>query len=444
MITKKLRSLLCACLIMSVLCGCQFASQEQLGSTVGEGAPNKDVSGSAAESTVYPTATPLTPGTLETELIGVLPWDSSRTELSSGYFVAETETGIYFEYGAMLYYADRSDLSNWVVVCPAPDCTHKIGDISDKPDADQCNAFISSSYLLKEGRIYYPTAKSIDPKYWDAVPGVDTPFVASMAPDGSDRRVEHIFSTPEGVTRSGSGGGSVMIDGQNFISAELSLNENGLYDSWVAVVDEDGEYILFAEELEDWAGYLMSWRSFEYVYGDTTIYCQMMDPETSKAFRIQDRELTSVDISGLPYTGAYLSGNTMWVFRPGDGYYSVDLTTREEVWLADCQLETSVAHIMQPNCILESTLVGWNSPSIRADVEAHSLHFFDGKQWHDIAIPEELQNMTESEYLEPMALASDRILFAFAKGTGVDREQFVYQILLGTDEPVLELLGKLG
>ncbi len=427
---RVLYLLLCILLSLVLLVGCQ-SEPEDASTSDKVTAPSTDAT----------CALSVVPGTLATERIQTTSWNSGRTEQSSGYFVAETETGFYFEYGAMLFYADRADLSNWVAVCSVPECAHT--NVTDMY-MGVCGANIGGSYLLKDGRIYYLAAKTCDPKYWSNVPGFNPRFIASMAPDGTDRRVEHVFGLPEGVTSSGSGGGTQMTDGQNFLNAEFSLNEDGLYDSWITVVDKDGEYILFSETLEDKAPYAMTWRHLEGIYGDTALYFQMMDNEMGTAFYLRNRELTSVDISGLPYTGAYLSGNTMWVFRPGDGYYSVDLTTQEEVWLADCQLETSVAHIMQPNCILESTFVGWNAPNIRADVEEHSLRFFDGEQWHDMTVPEEFQNLAEGEYLEPMALASDRILFAFAKGTGVDREQFVYQILLGTDEPVLELLGKLG
>ncbi|MBE6945348.1 MAG: hypothetical protein E7459_04580 [Ruminococcaceae bacterium] len=422
--------LLCILLSLVLLFGCQQKS-EDVSASDEAAAPSTDVTD--ARSVVL--------GTLATERIQTSSWDSGRTEQSSGYFAAETEAGFYFEYGGQLFYADKADLSNWVAVCAVPECAHTC--VTDMY-MDVCGAYVGGSFLLKDERIYYLAAKTYDPKYWSNVSGFNPRFIASMAPDGTDRRVEHIFGLPEGVIRSGSGGGTLMTDGQNFLNSEFSLNKDGLYDSWITVVDKDGEYILFSETLEDQAPYAMTWRHLEGIYGDTALYFQMMDNEMGTAFYLRNRELTSVDISGLPYTGAYLSGNTMWVFRPGDGYYAVDLTTREEVRLADCQLETSVSHIMQPNCILESTFVGWNAVDISADVEEHSLRFFDGEQWHDIAVPEELQNLEEREYLEPMALASDRILFALVKVTGENREQFVYQIVLGTDEPVLELLGKLG
>lgn len=180
-----------------------------------------------------------------------------------------------------------------------------------------------------------------------------------------------------------------------------------------------------------------------HIFGDEAFGSLMMDPGFSVAFRLKDRELTGTDLSGLPWTGSYLSGDTLRVFKPGEGYYAVDLTTREEMKLADPQLENSWAYIVQPNCIFESAILGKESMAERVAEEAYGFNFFDGKIWWDVALPEELMGLEEDGYLELMTLGSDRAIFLLVQGKGTEKKLYPYQLLLGTDQPTLEAIGEL-
>ena len=63
---------------------------------------------------------------------------------SSGLEMAETDAGYYCKADSMLYYADRSDLTNWVLVCNEPNCS---GDLV------VCPARFDGEYRLRGDQI---------------------------------------------------------------------------------------------------------------------------------------------------------------------------------------------------------------------------------------------------------------------------------------------------
>lgn len=179
----------------------------------------------------------------------------------------------------------------------------------------------------------------------------------------------------------------------------------------------------------------------------------MLEENSNILYRVRDRQLYGTDLTDISWNGGYLEGDTLKVFRSGDGYYQLDLRTGQETRLADAQMEHSFCHIMAPNCILESTVL--NVAYLRDEVletrqlhpvEEHTMRFFDGELWLDVALPEEVQKAQGGESLTPIALTLDRILFSFKDISDVMNEDPValYQILLNTDSPTLEYLGTIG
>lgn len=415
---KRLLSALC--LLVFLLAGCQ-----------------RDDSSTSSDSTTFAVdTTPPVAGTLETERLSILPWDSGRAAYTGGYFAAETANGFFLEYMAKLYYADKSNPDNWVVVCAEPECEHEVGD-------GGCGAHLAGAFLLKDQRIYYISNKGMEVEKGEILPEDLSPYVASMALDGTDKREEYFMGTPEGYTRNASGGGTAFLMGGYALESAHYLNQSGTYDLWLTAVDEAGGFILFTDTQEEVTSHCRSWRHMGHIFGDEAFGSLMMDSSFSVAFRLKDRELTSADLSGLPWTGSYLSGDTLRVFKPGEGYYAVDLTTREEMKLADPQLENSWAYIVQPNCIFESAILGKESMAERVAEEAYGFNFFDGKIWWDVALPEELMGLEEDGYLELMTLGSDRAIFLLVQGKGTEKKLYPYQLLLGTDHPTLEAIGEL-
>ena len=175
------------------------------------------------------------------------------------------------------------------------------------------------------------------------------------------------------------------------------------------------------------------------LFGDPAFTCNVLDPEL--VWLIEDQKLVSRDLGDLPIDGGYLSGDSLWCFRPGEGYYAVNLTTGEETKLAEPQMEQSAAAIVLPNCILESDLLGDESGALRTEGTARHLWFFDGQQWREVSLPEELQSLEETAYLDVLGVASDRILLLLKQGTAGEQTVTVCQILLETDSPLLEMQG---
>ncbi len=412
---KKIIQLMLIFVIIGVLVGCQHNEY-----------------GALAERTYTVDTTPPVEGSLKTAVLDILPWSSGRAESTSGYFAAETETGYYIEFYAQLFYADKSDLSKWIVVCPNADCDHSAGE-------KECASRLAGEFLLQNDRIFYITRKSFYPELWAEVPGTTTPLVTSMALNGSDRQCEYIFDES-----SGPGGSQTFLTANYAVDSRASLNAEGYYDARLVVVDKDGEYTLCEETRDTSNAFCFRWRRGYNVFGDEVFLSEIMDSGATKAFSLRERELSSVDLVDLPLDGAYLSGQTIRIFRPGDGYYAVNLTTREEMRLADCQLENSRSLIVSPNCILESTILGGRSREIRSTADANAFRFFNGVQWFDVALPEELQNLDNDSYLEFVCLGSDRMLFILVKGTGYELQGYPYQLRLNDADPILESLGSLN
>ena len=154
----------------------------------------------------------------------------------------------------------------------------------------------------------------------------------------------------------------------------------------------------------------------------------------------QNGEPVFTDISEIPVWGGYLQDNIIRCFHPGDGYYDVDLLTGEWTRLADTQLAESKARILQPNCIIETTLL-----NPEAAVEKQKMRFFDGQQWHTVTLPEEL--LSPDDTFEVVGLASDRVIFSVKRHGmitsyyGEDSSIIFYQMKLDAESYTVESMG---
>ena len=156
---------------------------------------------------------------------------------------------------------------------------------------------------------------------------------------------------------------------------------------------------------------------------------------SSLFYRVAGDTLEPVDLSGLETGGAYLAGNVLRCFKQNDGYYDVDLTTREEIRLADARMENSHCQIVLPNCIVESTLLTGLSLKDRTEGMTHALEIFDGENWHSVTLPPELKDAEENVFIYVTAVTSDSILFQCG-GMGADRP--FYRIKLDSGDLTLE------
>lgn len=89
----------------------------------------------------------LTYGVFEAEKLKVLPWNSGRCESTTANALTETENGYYFVYYGHIYYADKDNLNNWVLLCNKPACAHY--------ENPYCNAATDGAWILvKDNRLF--------------------------------------------------------------------------------------------------------------------------------------------------------------------------------------------------------------------------------------------------------------------------------------------------
>ncbi len=397
----------------------------------------------------YPTATPSATGadhvqlpvtgSLSGEPLKILDWNSGRTNETSCADMWETEDGYYLRSRATLYYADKSDLSFWIPACANPACSHLSHD-------RRCNANLDGEYLIQDDQIIRIGTVSGMVEFDHGSTELYSSFLFGSALDGSGRQLLYYSEDiNQAILRSGTVYHRDLLTADYMLYCYGVMNAEGLFDIEMRMVDETGEYVLYANTREC-VGISSLPANSNALYGDLGFFTNILEtPLVTTYCRIKDHTLVVTDLSGLPYIGAYASGDTLRAFYPGDGYYDIDLNTREEVKLADAQLTNSLAHIVLPNCILESTLIGDTSEELRGGPEGNAIKLFDGEKWMDVSLPGEIANMPDSAALHVVAVTSDRIVLQLRDSEqGRDDPYSYYQIMLETDQPALEHMADIG
>lgn len=156
--------------------------------------------------------------------------------------------------------------------------------------------------------------------------------------------------------------------------------------------------------------------------------------------------MKKIDIANIPVIGSYISSDTLRYFISNEGYYDMEIQTGKTVKLVDAQLENSIAHIVLPNCIVESTLLGRDSLPLRTVGKKHQMKLFDGVIWREVTMPTELINADNTIYLTLEAVTSSNILlicweYGTTGATGISQ---LYQIDLSSDELTIEYCTELS
>lgn len=357
--------------------------------------------------------------------------DTLRCARTGRGYMAETDSGYYFLMNQILYYADKSDLSTWVPVCDKPNCLHNGAD---------CNAYINSEFTVSGDRIYF-----CGDSYDYGIRDRNGRVLASMALDGNDRKLAY---TIEGALLSNGGIQRLSLMYNQLVACFAALQEDGTYSTQIVRLDEDGEHVLFTGTTEeDLSTIGIPAAALYNFYGDPAIFTSILG-ESSHVFDTlycptQDGLLELDGVNEFELTGAYLSGYILRTFIQDDGYYDADLSSGETVKVADAQLDGSWSFTLQPNCVVESTLFADSKPFV-GDTELictdPAMVLYDGTAWRAVALPEDLLQPDGGGHLFPAALTSDRIFFQRT----VDGTVYLYQILLGTEEPSLTLCGVIG
>lgn len=377
------------------------------------------------DTQVWETAPVLNYGVLEYEKLQILPWNSGRTEATGQYNYAETADGFYIRYHTHEY-VDKFGSSAWVSVCNKPNCTHP-------GNSRSCNATIGVGFgfVLRGDRLYMllrmeEYRQLCPPEYKESFGRA----VFSRALNGTDLRFE--YTVDEAVVSDGVGGSTAsLINGQHWLHNVNKMNPDGTYTACAYRVSRDGLEILYQETFDNYNdAYATTYLNSSPFFGDPVFYNYALGREL---YGIRDGEIYEVAATKYADGGGYLSGNTLRQFRPNEGYFDIDTETGEEILVTQNRIQNSQGWVMLPNCIIETTL-GSKSHESGA---SHSMEFFDGEGWHTVTLPEELVNSNDLRFFFAKAVASDRILFICKVGN----VESLYQILLGTGEPELTLLG---
>lgn len=407
------RLLLIIMAVMLLLTGCkQEINQGAMGSEIWEEMPE------------------FTYGIIESEKLETQQWNSGRCEAVSDNFMAETENGYYWGFGNILYYADKTNPETWVFVCSQADCMHG--------DRKQCLAYIETGYfVIKNDRIHFLESSGLYPQLYDKEK--NTELLLSMNADGTDKQIAYAI---EDAVLTDAGSFSFFLTDEHWINLISAFQTDGSVVTRLFRVTEEGvSEIPIADSNGSASHYIRSGRSNR-LHGDKVFWCSALNNAPGMYYRFVDDVLQQVDLTGLELFGAYLSGNTLRCFRPSDGYYDVNLQTREETKTADAQSNSSYAEILLPNCIIESTLLGWNSLKSRASNMDHTMKLFDGQQWYDVKLPESLLNAPDSCYLICQSVTSNAI-FLYSQDDANPLITSVYCIYLNTETPELLYCGDL-
>ena len=289
-----------------------------------------------------------TPGTMELEQLAAEPGNFDRISDTGNGDYLEIETGYYVNWAGYLYYAENTDLDTWYFVCNDPDCSHGYG----------CSSFIeSNSVWYSDRRIYFTT----DPSQYIPTADDEGSIMALLGMELNGNNVTLIHS-PE-VSSSGVMSGYFETVPGGYLFGGQFLRPDGKYDRLVFVYAlEAGRKVLLQETGDDQLAdcrTICAQHALD-LNGDLSVISSFF-PENSNYENtlcwFQDGESMFTDISQIPVWGGYLQDNIIRCFEPGKGYYDVDLLTGERTKLADAQLENSKARILQPNSIIETTLL---------------------------------------------------------------------------------------
>ncbi len=376
-------------------------------------------------------------GTLETKRLQAEPGNYGRSkELSNGGFV-EIETGYYCMRNGYLCYADKTDLSNWVVVCPDPGCEHY-----ENPDC-AAGAYADTGMVLENGRFYFMAAIERNRHLYAGGQSDFGAMLCSMAQNGTDMRMEHICEEVL-LLKGGDTQGYHVFSG-GYIAAKATLNVDGTYSAQLWSITGGQEQLLMEKSYTGDRLPMVDIHSARERYGlrgDRAFCTGMID---GNSFRwlcwIQDGQMQTAEISQIPYPLKYLSGNTIRSYITNDGYYDYDLLTGESRKLAEPQLNNSGAFILQPNCILESTMISSGVPEVeekKNQTDEHYLMFFDGQDWHEVDLPYEVVSTADTVKLGVLGLFSDCVMFVM----DVEGTESIYRMDLSAKHYKLEYCGE--
>ncbi len=369
--------------------------------------------------------------------MGISP--EERCAATGNGHAAETAAGYYMWRGGILYYADKTDLTNWVPVCNDATCIHDPGDFT-------CDANLRNSpfWMTEEGLYHY--ADMIGYQDLDSHSFIRRNF------DGSVPTV--VYTSPHYEMLPGAASGTDGGTGDSYLTSYVFLLEDGSQLLRLVLTDKDGARILFSETFPAGeSGMEVPYPEIRQLpmstRGDALISSQIplgMLTEEEKAnwesftdtlyYHVHDGELLPLNVpETCDLVGSYLSGNHFFHYHVNDGFYYMDLSSGEEVKIAHAAYENGYGLCIDGTILLETTM---DLPAQHRDGVGANLRYFDGNQWHELQTQD---NWTSDHWLRVRVAASDRILFTVSDGrntaaAGSDRMTELAYVMLGEQEIV--------
>ncbi len=382
MIRKNLAFLLALLLLLATLSGC--AGQGVGDSSVPSTRPTVSAPTGASGNTAPSVEGSFPDGPVTTVDLSTAGW-------ISGNRIMETPDGYYSRIGTgyLLRYADKSDLSNWVVVCNRPNCNH---------DSRICPANIGTIFL--DGDRLYSIR---NPNQLGQT--MDTDFaLCSMALDGTDLRVEFPIAGTETV-RSGYGS-STRTAGNMLCFGFLEMQNDGSVQNRVVRVTSSGSEIMMETDAGEFTDMVTRFQSY---WSTNAVTVEALVYPGSDGKEYHNCRMTATeweDISKADQYGdknGFLFGDYLYRYVPNDGYYVTQLSTGASKRQMDAQLKDAVAYRLTDQWTLETNM------DDNAQPEVPEIRIFNGSEWKSVEVPEEYAAMS----CFPEALSTEHLFVRF-------------------------------
>ena len=149
----------------------------------------------------------------------------------------------------------------------------------------------------------------------------------------------------------------------------------------------------------------------------------------SSFYQVTEDTIRKIPLTKEELFGAFLYKDHLCFYRVNDGFYYMDLSTGQEVKIADAAYENAYGHCVDGKYMIESTL---SVPGYSSAATEPRMRYFDGETWHELELPD---YWNTGYGLRVVAGTSDRIFFTVdddAESYG-DRQQELCCLVFGED-----------
>lgn len=332
---------------------------------------------------------------------GVCAADLESCARTSGYQMAETETGYCIFIAPQLYYADKANPTKWVVLCNNPGCDH-LQEVCPSRMMGQEEFYIKEDRLYKVGWVR-KTDEGGKESEWNGV--------YSTKLDGTDLRYEYELKE---WNFDGGAMGAILTPECTYTQC-FALQKDGSFRATVHRTDRDGSQLLVERSVDEIPGIPYFHTTTHWIYkmrGELCLISSVMADDTSsqivsekKLYRMVDsglEEITGIEDS-LRYF-SYWDGEILYT-RQKEGYCRFDPATGTFEKYMDLYLKEANGYYIDLDHIIETN---YNLNAVPKS-EAVMAVYHAGK-WFDLTIPEEMKEWDDAS-LCPIAVSTEGIFF---------------------------------